>query len=62
MSDKIPDTDEWWLPKPCEGSHVFVWVSNTTADKYAPKGTECKCGTYKADGKGGILEEPNNGH
>lgn len=51
-NDKIPDI--WLYPKPCEGGHVFVWASNTTKDQYAPKGTPCRCGAYRADGWGGV--------
>ena len=61
MSDKIPDTDEWWLPKPCEGGHVFIWVSNTTVDRNAPKGTPCKCGEHIADGNGGAITAQKEG-
>ena len=40
----------------CEYGHVFVWCSNQTVDIVAPKGTLCKCGMYKADGNGGMVE------
>jgi hypothetical protein len=47
----------YWIPTLCENGHVFVWGSNTTIDKFAPRGAICQCGEYLADGKGGILDE-----
>jgi hypothetical protein len=52
----------YWIPAPCENGHVFVWGSNTTIDKFAPRGVICQCGKYLADGKGGILDEEEDDH
>jgi hypothetical protein len=51
----------YWIPKPCENGHVFIWASNTTADTNPPKGVQCQCGLYQADGDGGILDKESEG-
>lgn len=47
--------------KPCRNGHVFNWVSTTTAYTVPPKGTICKCGLCKADGKGGAVPVKEGG-
>ncbi len=45
----------FYIDKPCEHGHVFVWSSDSTVDIHPPKGTTCQCGASVADGKDGIL-------
>lgn len=44
----------YYIPRPCENGHTFVWHSGTTADMHPPKGATCQCGEYVADGEGGM--------
>ena len=44
-------------PENCGYVHTFIWSSHTSIDKVPPKGTLCKCGQYRTDGKGGV--QPN---
>lgn len=45
----------YWIPKPCEHGHVFMWTSSSTVDINPPRGVGCQCGELVADGTGGTI-------